>query len=88
MNELSKSNIIKANREKKINKRILIISVIFLIIHYAIIFYLWKFILKEQDFPLLILIYVLSIIGVFFLIYYIEKKIKERERKRRARRFR
>ncbi|KKN63919.1 hypothetical protein LCGC14_0496920 [marine sediment metagenome] len=69
------------NRERKI-------LIFFLVIQAVIIFGIWIFILKEENIPLIILIFVLSLIGILFLVNYIEKKLKEKERQKRIRRFR
>ncbi len=51
-------------------------------------FGIWKFVLKEENIPLMILIFVLSLIAILFLVNYIEKKLKEKERQKSVHRFR
>ncbi len=69
------------NRERKI-------LIFFLVIHAVIIFGIWIFILKGENIPLIILIFVLSLIGILLFVNYIEKKVEEKERQKRIRRFR
>ncbi len=79
---------IQKKRKRKFFNRERKILIIFLVISSAINFGIWKFVLKEENFPLIILLFMLSLIGIPFLVNYIEKKLIEKERQKRIRRYR
>jgi len=75
VNELSKSNAIKNRRNKKIFTRSILIFIFLFTINLSINYGVWIFVLKEENIPLIILIFVLSTIVMIFLAFKIEKVI-------------
>lgn len=85
---MSKSIKIKKIREKRMENKICGLFILLISIYFIIDFYIWIFVLKEENISFFILIAFLLLIGILLLFYYIRKKIREKEKQRRIHKFR